>query len=171
MDGGAQPQQRRKHEIDTAYVTVRALSLVLGSAAQRCGTRGGTILRWYVRSLYRYHEIKVVRKTAPLDAARDEPTVSKTLAMVIVMVSRTLRLADNLRLTPPDSLQSRIAMMAMTEFGSRPSGPKTRPARSGSTPALAAQIPHRRKVALISDGPVRKWVFKAGALPMTIGDP
>ena len=82
---------------------------VLGRA-QPVLDRSGTILRWY-GSCTDIHEIKVAQEQRQLMLGEMNHRVKNTLAMVNVMVSQTLRLADNL----PDAqtaLQSRIAMMA-----------------------------------------------------------
>lgn len=82
---------------------------VLGRA-QPVRDKGGTILRWY-GSCTDIHEIKVAEEQRHLMLGEMNHRVKNTLAMVNVMVSQTLRLADNLR-DAQTSLQSRIAMMA-----------------------------------------------------------
>ena len=82
---------------------------VLGRA-QPVLDKDGTILRWY-GSCTDIHEIKVAEEQRHLMLGEMNHRVKNTLAMVNVMVSQTLRLADNLR-DAQTSLQSRIAMMA-----------------------------------------------------------
>ena len=82
---------------------------VLGRA-QPVRDNDGTILRWY-GSCTDIHEIKVAEEQRQLMLGEMNHRVKNTLAMVNVMVSQTLRLADNLP-EAQTALQSRIAMMA-----------------------------------------------------------
>ena len=70
----------------------------------------GTIVRWY-GSCTDIHEIKMVEQQRQLMLGEMNHRVKNTLAMVNVMVSQTLRQADNLR-DAQESIQSRIGMMA-----------------------------------------------------------
>lgn len=83
---------------------------VLGRAQPVCD-KTGTILRWY-GSCTDIHEIKLAEEQRQLMLAEMNHRVKNTLAMVNVMVSQTLRQADNLR-DAQVSIQSRLGMMAL----------------------------------------------------------
>ncbi|MDO5758099.1 MAG: HWE histidine kinase domain-containing protein [Rhodobacterales bacterium] len=82
---------------------------VLGRA-QPVRDEDGTILRWY-GSCTDIHEIKMAEQQRQLMLGEMNHRVKNTLAMVNVMVSQTLRQADNME-DAQASIQSRIGMMA-----------------------------------------------------------
>ncbi|WP_246040579.1 sensor histidine kinase [Roseovarius arcticus] len=82
---------------------------VLGRA-QPMRDPDGTILRWY-GSCTDIHQIKMAEEQRQLMLGEMNHRVKNTLAMVNVMVSQTLRQADNLS-DAQASIQSRISMMA-----------------------------------------------------------
>ena len=82
---------------------------VLGRA-QPVRAKDGTILRWY-GTCTDIHEIKVAEEQRQLMLGEMNHRVKNTLAMVNVMVSQTLRQADNLE-DAKTAIQSRIGMMA-----------------------------------------------------------
>lgn len=82
---------------------------VLGRAQPVRG-ENGTIIRWY-GSCTDIHEIKVAEQQRQLMLGEMNHRVKNTLAMVNVMVSQTLRQADNME-DAQASIHSRIAMMA-----------------------------------------------------------